>query len=346
MLRKSTTAMLGLAALAAVSLGTTAPFAQQFDGVSQEIMDAALQEGEVVIYASSAAPVMDAAVEAFRAAVPGIEVNVLRLATNPLTTRYMQEVEAGVHTPDVLDFSATQLFDMHPDWFAPLDEADIPMLAEWPESVKKGHYINTLQGIMLIAYNTDLVQGDRIPQTWEDILKEEYRGKGLLIDPRSSSSYLSWLDLMEKTYGPEYLDKLKAQNFTLVEGGTQGVQQVAATGAEFVIPPAFAHAQPFMNQGAPIGVSIPNEYSDVNPMGPQHSWGIAANAPHPNAAKVFMAWFISLESQKINCALSGGSSAIVKDFPACPSVGDNFLPAEADIDQARIDELLGRLGIQ
>ena len=59
-----------------------------------------------------------------------------------------------------------------------------------------------------------------------------------------------------------------------------------------------------------------------------------------------MAWFLTLDSQKINCALSGGSSAIVKDFPACPSVGENFLPAEADLSQERIDELLGRLGIQ
>jgi len=346
MLGRTTNALLGLAALAGVALGSTAVIAQQFTGVSEDVLAAALEEGEVVIYASSAAPVVDAAVAAFKEAVPGIEVNVLRLATNPLTTRYVQEVSAGVHTPDVLDLSATELFDTNPDWFAPLSEADIPILAEWPENVKKGHYINTLQGIMLIAYNTDLVQGDRIPLTWEDILKDDYRGKGLLVDPRSSSSYMSWLDLMDKTYGPEYLDKLKTQNFTLVEGGTQGVQQVAASGAELVIPPAYAHAQPFMEKNAPIGVSIPNDHSDVNPMGPQHSWGITAKAPHPNAAKVFMAWFLTLDSQKINCALSGGSSAIVKDFPACPSVGEDFLPAEADLSQERIDELLGRLGIQ
>ncbi|HEY0917624.1 ABC transporter substrate-binding protein [Devosia sp.] len=343
MFSRTKNALLGLSALAALFIS---PSAQGFDGVSPEIMAAALQEGQLVIYASSAAPVMDAAVEGFRAAVPGIEVNVLRLATNPLTTRYVQEVEAGVHVPDVLDLSATRLLEANPDWFAPLTEQEIPILAEWPDGVKKGHYINTLQGIMLIAYNTDLVQGDHIPLTWEDILKEEYRGKGMLVDPRSSSSYMAWLDLMDVTYGPEYIEKLKAQNFTLVEGGTQGVQQVAAGGAELVIPPAFAHAQPFIEKQAPIGVSIPNDHSDVTAIGPQHSWAIAAKAPNPNAARVFMAWFLSQESQRINCALSGGSSAVVTDLPACPVVGENYMAAETDLSQERVDDLLNRLGVQ
>src|SRR5690606_15416003 len=91
MITRMKTALLGLSALAALSLPAAMANAQEFDGVSPEMMAAALEEGEVVLYVSSAAPVMDAAVEAFREAVPGIEVSVLRLATNPLTTRYVQE---------------------------------------------------------------------------------------------------------------------------------------------------------------------------------------------------------------------------------------------------------------
>ncbi len=341
--RKST--VLGLAAAAALALSSGTAFAQ-FTGVSPEVLAAALKEGQVTIYVSSAAPVVDAAIAGFNAAVPGIEVNALRLATAPLTTRYAQEVSAGVNEPDVIDLSATELFETNPDWFAELSATDIPVLADWPASAVKPRYVNAQQGIELIAYNTDLVTGDNIPKTWEDILDPQFKGKGLLIDPRSSNTYLSWLDQMDTAYGPEYIEKLRDQDFTLVEGGTQGVQQVAAGGAMLVIPPAYAHAKPFMDKDAPIAVSMPHESSDIAPIGPQHSWGIPAKAPHPNAAKVFLAWFLSEESQKINCEISGGASALISGYDKCLDPSDAFIPAETPMTQERIDDLLARFGIQ
>src|SRR5208337_4858797 len=113
-----------------------------------------------------------------------------------------------------------------------------------------------------------------------------------------------------------------------------------------VIPPSFAHAKPFMDQGAPVAVSFPHLNSEVPPIGPLSSWAITAQAPHPNAAKVFMAWFLSEAAQKIGCEISGDASALLISYDKCPKPSDHFLPAERNLSQERIDELLRRLGLQ
>lgn len=313
--------------------------------VSDEVMQAALEEGRVTIYTSLATAVMEQKIAAFRAAVPGIEVDMLRLATGPLQNRYMQEVSVDVHTPDILNFASIRIFEERPELFTQLTADDLPLLAQWPQSAIQGHYLNQQQGIQVIAYNSDLVTGDQIPETWDDVLEPQFKDKGLLVDPRASSTYMSWLYLMEETYGPEFTTALRDQNFTLVEGGTQGVQQVSAGGHIIVVPPPFSHAKPYMEQGAPIGVSLPQQHSDVPAHGPQHSWGIAANAPNPNAAKVFFAWFLTEDAQKLNCSMSGAASVFLTDYDGCPPPSDSYVPAEQAISQERIAEMLGRLGL-
>lgn len=332
-------------AISAVMLASGHAYAQTKVDVSEEVMRAALAEGRVTIYTTLAAAVMDQKIADFQAAVPGIEVDMLRLATGPLQNRYAQEVSVNVHTPDVVNFASIATFEQQPELFIQLTAEDMPLLAEWPQSALKGHYINQQQGIQVIAYNDELVTGDDVPKVWPDILKPVFKDKGLLVDPRASSTYMSWLYLMEETYGPEFTTALKEQNFTLIEGGTQGVQQVAAGGHLVVVPPPFSHAKPYMEQGAPIGVSLPQQHSDVPAHGPQHSWGIAANAPHPNAAKVFFAWFLTREAQMVNCSMSGAASVFLTDYDGCPPPSESYVPAEQVISPERIAEMLGRLGL-
>lgn len=313
--------------------------------VSEEVMQAALREGRVTIYTTLAAAVMEEKIAQFRAAVPGIEVDMLRLATGPLQNRYAQEVSVNVHTPDIVNFASIRTFEEQPELFIQLTAEDLPLLAQWPQSAIKGHYLNQQQGIQVIAYNNALVTGDDIPKTWDDVLKPVFKDKGMLVDPRASSTYMSWLYLMEETYGPEFTTALRAQNFTLVEGGTQGVQQVSAGGHLVVVPPPFSHAKPYMEQGAPIGVSLPQQHSDVPAHGPQHSWGIPVNAPNPNAAKVFFAWFLTEDAQKVNCSMSGAASVFLTDYDGCPPPSDAYVPAEQEISAERRAQMMERLGL-
>lgn len=336
----------GLAVIGLV-IGSMGPAHAQsgVDLLDPAVLEAARAEGLVTIYTAQSQSLIDATVAAFREAVPGIEVAVIRAASSTLANRYMSEVEAGVFEADVLNSANTGIYTENPELWLELTADLVPTLADWPENEIHGIYLNSSQGPQLIGYNNQLVSEADAPRTWEDLLDPRYRGRGMMVDPRSSNTYMNWLALMHETYGPEYLTALREQGFTLAEGGSQGAQQVAAGASLIVFPPSFAHIQPLLAQGAPLGYSYPPEHSDVPAMGPQHSWGMPATSPRPNAARVFMTWLLTDAAQEVNC---GGNAASVAlpDTDACPTPFPNFISADRPLDPALQDELLGLMGLQ
>ncbi|HSI41323.1 MAG TPA: extracellular solute-binding protein [Xanthobacteraceae bacterium] len=332
-----------LAISAAAALPATAKSGVEL--LDPAVLKAARAEGSVTVYGAQSQDLLQATAAAFEAAVPGIKVNILRAASGTLANRFMSEAEAGVFEADVLNSANVLIFTNRPAMWRPLTVETIPTVAAWPSDQLHNIYLNSSQGPQLIAYNSNLIAKDKAPKTWEDLLDPKYKGKGMIVDPRASNTYLNWVNLMYETYGATYVEKLRAQNFVPVEGGTQGVQQVAAGAYLVVIPPSFAHVQPLLDQGAPLGYVYPSENSSVPPLGPQHSWGLPAKSPHPNAGRVFMTWLLTPEAQRINC---GGNSAsvLLTDYEGCPSPVKGFISADQPIAADRKAKLLALLGLQ
>jgi len=326
--------------------GTVAGSAQEGQfGLDASVLDAARAEGTLTFYSAQAQDLAERTAAAFEEAFPGVEVNVIRAASGTLANRFATEYEAGVFEADAMDISNLELFNSKPDWFTPIDAELIPGLATWPEHEIGPNYFNATQGPQLIAYNPNLIPEGVELKTWEDVLRPEFAGKGMLVDPRASNTYLNWVNLMYDSYGEAFVTKLREQNFTLVEGGSQGAQQVVAGAYWFVIPPSYAHAQPLVDAGAPLAVTYPSENSDIVAIGPMHSWAMMAKSPHPNAARVFLSWVATEAGQQVVC---GGNSAsvILPDFAGCPKPAARFLSADLPIPEDRKAELLRLLGLQ
>lgn len=335
-------------AVAALSLGLGAGIASAQEGqfgLDTSILEAAKAEGALTFYSAQAQDLAERTAAAFEEAFPGIEVNVIRAASGTLANRFATEYEAGVFEADAMDISNLELFSSKPDWFVPLDATLIPGLANWPTKEIGPNYFTATQGPQLIAYNPTLIPEGVELKTWEDILRPEFAGKGMLVDPRASNTYLNWVNLMYDSYGEDFITKLRDQRFTLVEGGSQGAQQVVAGAYWFVIPPSYAHAQPLVDAGAPLAVVYPSENSDIVAIGPMHSWAMMAKSPHPNAARVFLSWVATEAGQQVVC---GGNSAsvILTDFAGCPKPSANFQSADLPIPEDRKAELLRLLGLQ
>lgn len=332
----------------AVTLGATGAAVQAQDGafgLDASVVEAARAEGFLTFYSAQAQDLAERTAAAFKEAFPGVEVNVIRAASGTLANRFSTEYEAGVFEADVMDISNLSMFESHPDRFVPMSAELIPGLAAWPQHEIGPNYFNATQGPQLIAYNPTLIPEGVELKTWEDILRPEFKGKGMLVDPRASNTYLNWVNLMYETYGEEFITKLRDQNFTLVEGGSQGAQQVVAGAYWFVIPPSYAHAQPLVDAGAPLAVVYPSEHSDIIALGPMHTWAMMAKAPHPNLARVFLAWIATEEGQQVVC---GGNSAsvILTDFDGCPKPAARFQTADQPIPEDRKAELLRLLNLQ
>jgi iron(III) transport system substrate-binding protein len=289
---KGNTIAAAIALLFAAVAGTPAVAAMSMD----ELVAAAKAEGKLVFYSVEPDSLNDSLGAAFEAKY-GIPIEFLRLTSGPLTQRFASEQEAGVVNPDLIQLVGQDIWSEKPEWFVDLSADPVPNYAEWPDQTKHVTCVDMRYSVGAITYNKDLVPADRIPTTYQDMLDPYWKDKMLLTDPRGTPAYMGWAAAVEAKYGLDFLKKIAAQNPTLVNSATPGAQQVAA-GAYFAnIAAHLSNSTSLRQQDAPLGVVI---MADV-PTGLPTCMGIVANAPHPNAAKLFIAWSLTAEATEIAC---------------------------------------------
>src|SRR5690606_30344101 len=199
---------------------------------------------------------------------------------------------------DLVSVSSPLPYEQQPEWFADLKESEIPNLAKWPAKWVYGKSLTWTTSIVAIAFNTDEIKEGEQPTKWTDLADPKWKGKILLTNPTVADNYLGWLDAMERFNGIDYLKSLSGQNYTLTTSGASGAQMVAA-GAHLVNAPTFASfSETLINEkGAPLKVQFMTGPTVISP----RDIGIVAEAPHPNAARLFLHWLLSDEGIKLIC---------------------------------------------
>ncbi len=298
------------------------------------------QSGTVAVYTSMAEPAIAAVERAFEADHPGIDVEVLRLVTGNLQTRFATEAETGVNAADVLIIATPALFNANPEWFVDLGAQGIANYDSWPSQFQKGNHAQALFGVNTIFYNLNNVSEADAPKGWEDLANPRWRGKAVMIDPASSETYMSWALNMRKAFGDEFLTALAAQELTIASGGLDAAQAVASGAADISFSAMANQAEGLLAQGAPIGV-----LEVTGPaLGNEHSIAIAANAPNLENAKIFTEWFLSPKGQGIACV--GTAASALGEVEGCKTLPDSFVPPSFGIPQEEADEIMALLGLK
>lgn len=285
----------------------------------EELVAAAQAEGRIVYYSSEVDAINQAVVAAFTEKY-GIEVEWLRLASGPLASRFAEERSAGVNTADVLRTADGSVFVHSPEWFIELTPEVVPMLTEYPEETlfADNRSVLTQYSTYVFTYNTNLVSEDDLPRTWSDILDPKWRERIVMSDPRTSISWLAWVDAMVNEHGIEFAHAIRDQNWDVIASAAPGAQQVAA-GAYAASTPAFTgHATPVIQQGAPVASVTP---VDPVPLKRDHI-GLVAGSRHPHAARLFLHFRLSPEALEIACALNE-VGAPLPGIPGCLEIPDN-----------------------
>lgn len=145
----------------------------------------------------------------------------------------------------------------------------------------------------VIGYNTKLVARDQAPKSWEDLLDPKWKGK-IALDEEN----YSWYGAMTQKWGKEktqrYMRGLAKQDIQLRSGQTLIAQLMAA--GEFPVAMVLAHRiEKMKEQGAPVEWVTTLDPVTVS----LHPIGVAAKAPHPNAAKLFIDFILSKEGQQL-----------------------------------------------
>ncbi|WP_049564079.1 ABC transporter substrate-binding protein [Streptomyces sp. SBT349] len=337
-------ALLAIVVATATSCGQ--PPEESAEDVADQGMDAlveaAKEEGSVVHYSVETDELNEALAAAFEAEY-GIEVETLRLTTGPMLERFAGEQRAGVTNADVIQVVDQQVWEEYPDWFVELSDEEVPGWSDYPEQARHGACADTMYSIGGITYNSEAVPPDQVPTSYEDLLDPYWHGKLLLTDPRSTPAYMGWAALMEETYGIEYLERLADQDPTLVESASPGSQQVAAGAFQANVMAHLSNSTELRDQGAPLDFSIVED----PPSGLGTCAGIAAAAPHPNAARLFMHWRLTAEAQNAGCAVVELGSPL-RDADQCVQLPDGWEPTPLDVigDADRERRLLHALGIE
>ena len=290
--------LMGLAALPLLAALPAAAQTAQLTDHEKQLYEAAKQEGELTWYvAHYSAENAEAAAAAFTEKFPGVKVNVVRSTAQVAYQRLSQDMRAGVAQCDV--FSSTDIGH----YMALKDEKALmqykpenagSILPAFQDIDKDNYYFTTSVGLVLITYNKDKVKEADAPKKWTDLLDPKWKDQVAVGHPGFSGYVGTWVVLMKKMYGWDYFKKLEKNKPRIGRSINDTVTMLNAGEATVAAGPS-ATTLTSAARGNPLGLIYPED-GTLLMISPS---AIPKNAPHPNAAKLFMEFLLSPEHSKV-----------------------------------------------
>ncbi len=270
----------------------------------ERIVAAARKEGALVLYSTAGTGARTAVAAAF-AAKYGIKLESVAGRGPEIGPKLIQERRAGIHMADVWVGGGAEMVEILKPAGA-LDSLDgILVLPEvldpkvWWDGqlpwVDKGHtMLYVLAAVNVpITINTNLVKPGEMT-SYKDLLNPKWKGNMILNDPTIGGTPQSVLHVVGwELMDIEFLRQLVKQEPIIlrdqrleVEWLTHGKYPVLVAGKKDVV-------NEFIRAGAPIQFIMPAEGCYVS-AGSGYI-GLIKQAPHPNAARLFINWFLSKE---------------------------------------------------
>jgi iron(III) transport system substrate-binding protein len=256
------------------------------------LIEAAKREGEVVYYASMNLSEANALIGEFEKRYPFVKVRLQRTGSEKLLTRVLTEARARKHLADVIQ---TVEFSMHLFSRAGILARYLPEgNSLYPKEFKdEGFWTTVYYNAYVTGYNTTLVAAPTLPKTYNDLLDPRWKDK-LMIESTKADWFAGMLQIMGQERGINYMRALAKQQPSPREGHELLAQLVAAGEGVFDINIPAASVERMKERGAPI---------DWTALGPVPAImvgaGVANQAPHPNAAKLFLEFVLSRDGQKL-----------------------------------------------
>jgi ABC-type Fe3+ transport system substrate-binding protein len=290
----------------------------------KRIVEAAKKEVKVVAGGPPTAVLRKQFKETFESRF-GIELELLSAPGPQNAQRAIAEFKAGVKYFDVLHGGSGTLEPLKNDnMLAPfLDYLVLPEVKDpkqwwgghlWEDNLKTNRFIYSFSADFSVPpfYNSDLVKPGEI-NSYDDFLQPKWKGKIGMFEPRVPSAGQGLWGYMLRSKGREYLQKLAEQNLYIHRDGQQIAVALAKGNLAVALGVAQRFVDPYIKGGLPIKVLT----SVKEGMGGSNGFGtvaVMANAPHPNAARVYINWLLGKEGQELfGRALTQGSRRLDVD---------------------------------
>ncbi|HXV29016.1 MAG TPA: ABC transporter substrate-binding protein [Sinorhizobium sp.] len=303
-----------------VALGTVA-FAQEVPAGYPEdyakLIEAAKQEGTVSVYTSTDAAQSQKLQDAFTKKY-GIKIAYNDLGTNGAYNQVISEAAASQVTADVvwssaMDLQMTLVKDGYAAEYASPEAGNIPSWANYQNIL----YATTVEPIGVI-YNTKALSEDELPKTYADMVtflrenKSTLQGKVATFDPeKSGSGFLHHSN--DARQRPDFWDLAKAmgEDGAKIYSSSGGMKETVVSGENVIaINIIGSYALEWVKESPNLGVHFAKDYTPAF----SRLALITNNAPHPNAAKLFVDFMLSQEGQSM--LAEGGLPSVREDVTA------------------------------
>jgi iron(III) transport system substrate-binding protein len=285
----------GTAVLAAAALlPERLAFAQAMPAHERQLHEAAQREGEVTWYTGQLqAEPSEAIGRAFTERFPGVKCNVVRTTSQVAFQRLSQDARAQVAQCDV--FSSTDYshftFLKREGRLMPYKPVNAAGMVKGARDAADpdGHFQVTYLALYLLARRADRLSEAEAPKSWRELTDPKWRDKLAIGHPGFSGAIGNWAIMMRKTYGEGYLRQLERNKPQI--GRSAGDPVTTLNAGERLVGVAVPSAATLFSasRGNPLSLIYP---TDGTLMVPSPSAAIA-NAPRPNAAKLFMEFMTS-----------------------------------------------------
>lgn len=325
-------------------------------GHDLETVLGAIKEGKVTIYTAVVLAPMEEVAEAFKKRYPFIkEVEIVRAPSATIYERFRSEAAGGLTRADIFNshgvgFTQQQIDEGIFAQYVPADSARLEAGARLePYAYADG---SRLYGLV---YNTNNLTKEEIERLkdWKGLLDPKYKGRIAMMDPKTTGAGYYFLYMWKELYGDDFIKALAEQKVVHLPGSTAVTDQVIK--GEYLIGISLETATIQKHaEGAPVGWISP----DPTPSDYRYH-GITANAPHPNAAKLFMDFLTSAEGQLVYQEANGTRAVheLVADTRSLPKTKDYIAPPktwqpkdskqfiDADFQKSLIDSWMKLLGL-
>jgi iron(III) transport system substrate-binding protein len=296
-------AIASVAGFAANALAAQADWKKDWE----QTLAAAKKEGQVNIYIYR----YEGLLQDFKREFPGITVQAVTGRGSEMSNRIMAERRAGKFIADVYSGGTNSLFNTLYKGKALDPLKPLLVLPEVTDTSKwygnehryadpEGRYIFAFIGSASssqLSHNTTLVNPKQF-KSYTDLLNPKWKGKIVALDPRDTGLGATMqFYFYSPQIGPEYMKKFFGGMDNTYAKNWQQMTNWLAQG-KFAICMGCKDSQRAKNQGLPVDdfdTTYWKEGSSFSAGG--GSLAYMNQAPHPNAAKVFINWFLSRKGQ-------------------------------------------------
>lgn len=314
--------------------------AAEIEGISQELITAAQEEGGVVLYGGGhTRPSVELLQEKMQELF-GIQLTFTREDSGAVANSVEAELASGSLNADVVSLTDPETMMQWAE-DGVIADAEVPNADELidgldnPDDPQVPYSLVPL-GLMYNSANTDPAD---LPTTWEELANGDY-GTIVSADPGASGTALSYYTNLSGELGEDWMAQL-AERDVIVTDSSLALAQLVLTGeADIGIPAIESAVLSTAAEGEPLAIAfmedgVPTFTSEL---------AMLAEAPHPNAAKLLVQYHLSEDFQTALTELGGRS--VLQDGPQPAEGADlsdaTLLPADLEEIASRGDEVVAR----